>query len=42
MIEAPPQGPSITWSELSQHQTAVTEDWESMKAWREKAGIRIH
>jgi dihydropyrimidine dehydrogenase (NAD+) subunit PreA len=42
MVEAPSQGPSITWSELSQNQTAVTEDWESMKEWREKTGIRIH
>jgi dihydropyrimidine dehydrogenase (NAD+) subunit PreA len=33
---------SVTWSELSEKQTAVTEDWEAMKAYREKAGIHIH
>jgi dihydropyrimidine dehydrogenase (NAD+) subunit PreA len=42
MVELPSERPPVTWSELSENQTAVTEDWESMKAWREKMGIHIH
>jgi dihydropyrimidine dehydrogenase (NAD+) subunit PreA len=42
MVEVPSHRTPITWSELSEQQTSVTEDWESMKAWREKVGIRIH
>jgi dihydropyrimidine dehydrogenase (NAD+) subunit PreA len=42
MVEVPSHREPVTWSELSQQQTSVTEDWESMKAWREKVGIHIH
>jgi dihydropyrimidine dehydrogenase (NAD+) subunit PreA len=42
MIEEPPQGPSVTWKEISDSQREVTEDWEKMKQYREKMGINIH
>jgi dihydropyrimidine dehydrogenase (NAD+) subunit PreA len=42
MVELDSGRESVTWSELSEKQTAVTEDWEAMKAYREKAGIHIH
>jgi hypothetical protein len=32
----------VTWSELSENKTQVTEDWETMKAYREQVGIKIH
>jgi dihydropyrimidine dehydrogenase (NAD+) subunit PreA len=42
MVEVPSGRSAVTWSELSQQQPRVTEDWETMKAYREKAGIHIH
>jgi dihydropyrimidine dehydrogenase (NAD+) subunit PreA len=42
MVEVAPEGDSVTWKELSEQQTGVTEDWETMKAYRERQGIRIH
>jgi len=42
MVELPPRQSAVTWDELSQKQTRVTEDWEAMKAYREKVGIHIH
>jgi len=42
MIEEPPERPSVTWDEITQKQPEVTEDWEKMKAYREKMGIHIH
>jgi dihydropyrimidine dehydrogenase (NAD+) subunit PreA len=42
MIEVPSGRDSVTWSELSQQQVEVTEDWETMKAYRERVGIHIH
>jgi dihydropyrimidine dehydrogenase (NAD+) subunit PreA len=42
MVEVPSGRDSVTWSELSQQQVEVTEDWETMKAYRERVGIHIH
>jgi dihydropyrimidine dehydrogenase (NAD+) subunit PreA len=42
MVEEPPERPSVTWDELTQKHPEVTEDWEKMKAYREKMGIHIH
>ena len=42
MVELPSGRSQVTWSELSQTQTQVTEDWEAMKAYRENVGIDIH
>ena len=42
MVEEPQERPSVTWDELSQKQREVTEDWEKMKAYRDKMGIHIH
>jgi len=42
MVEEPPDRPSVTWDELTRKQREVTEDWEKMKAYREKMGIHIH
>jgi dihydropyrimidine dehydrogenase (NAD+) subunit PreA len=42
MVEVSSGRDSVTWSELSQQQTKVTEDWETMKAYREQMGIHIH
>jgi dihydropyrimidine dehydrogenase (NAD+) subunit PreA len=42
MVELPSGRNKVTWSELSEHQTQVTEDWEAMEAYRDKAGIHIH
>jgi dihydropyrimidine dehydrogenase (NAD+) subunit PreA len=42
MVELAPQRSRVTWGELSQQQTPVTEDWEAMKAYRERVGIHIH
>jgi dihydropyrimidine dehydrogenase (NAD+) subunit PreA len=42
MVEVSSGRDSVTWSELSEQQTPVTEDWEQMKAYRERVGIRIH
>jgi hypothetical protein len=42
MVELPSGRTEITWSELSQQQPQVAEDWETMKAYRDKVGIHIH
>jgi dihydropyrimidine dehydrogenase (NAD+) subunit PreA len=42
MVELAPLRSAVTWNELSQKQTPVTEDWEAMEAYREKVGIHIH
>jgi dihydropyrimidine dehydrogenase (NAD+) subunit PreA len=42
MVEEPSGRPSVTWDEITQKQPDVTEDWEKMKAYREKMGIHIH
>jgi dihydropyrimidine dehydrogenase (NAD+) subunit PreA len=42
MVEMPSGREEVTWSELSEQQTQVTEDWEMMKAYRERVGIHIH
>jgi dihydropyrimidine dehydrogenase (NAD+) subunit PreA len=42
MVEEPSGRASVTWDELTQKQPEVTEDWEKMKAYREKMGIHIH
>jgi len=42
MVEETSERPSVTWDELTQKQRDVTEDWEKMKAYREKMGIHIH
>jgi dihydropyrimidine dehydrogenase (NAD+) subunit PreA len=42
MVEEPSGRPSVTWDEITQKQPEVTEDWEKMKAYREKMGIHIH
>jgi dihydropyrimidine dehydrogenase (NAD+) subunit PreA len=42
MVELPSGRSEVTWNELSQNQTEVTEDWDTMKAYREKVGIHIH
>ena len=42
MVEVASGRDSITWSELTEQQTPVTEDWEKMKAYRERVGIHIH
>jgi dihydropyrimidine dehydrogenase (NAD+) subunit PreA len=42
MIEEPSGRPPVTWGQLSESQREVTEDWEKMKAYREKMGIEIH
>jgi len=42
MIEVPSGREAVTWSELSQNKTEVTEDWEAMKQYRDKVGIHIH
>jgi dihydropyrimidine dehydrogenase (NAD+) subunit PreA len=42
MVEVPSGRSKVTWSELTQEQNQVTEDWVAMKAYREQAGIHIH
>ncbi|HLI03658.1 MAG TPA: NAD-dependent dihydropyrimidine dehydrogenase subunit PreA [Terracidiphilus sp.] len=42
MVELPSGRPPVTWSELSQTQRAVTEDWEAMEKYRRQVGIEIH
>jgi dihydropyrimidine dehydrogenase (NAD+) subunit PreA len=42
MVELPSGRSAITWGELSQQQTPVTEDWDAMEAYRERVGIHIH
>jgi len=42
MVELPSGREPITWSELTQNKTEVTEDWEAMKRYREQVGVHIH
>jgi dihydropyrimidine dehydrogenase (NAD+) subunit PreA len=42
MVEVPSGRDSVTWSEISRRQPEVTEDWETMKVYRERMGIHIH
>jgi dihydropyrimidine dehydrogenase (NAD+) subunit PreA len=42
MVELPPCRESVSWEELSRTQPAVTEDWETMKRYREEQNIHIH
>jgi dihydropyrimidine dehydrogenase (NAD+) subunit PreA len=42
MVEIESGREAVTWSELSEKQPKVTEDWETMKAYRERVGIHIH
>jgi len=42
MVEVPSGRESVTWSEISENQPQVTEDWEAMKVYRDKVGIHIH
>ncbi len=42
MVELPSGRESVTWSELSSKDAAVTEDWKAMEEYRERVGIQIH
>jgi dihydropyrimidine dehydrogenase (NAD+) subunit PreA len=42
MVELPSGRETVTWQELTEKQNEVTEDWDAMKAYREKVGIEIH
>jgi dihydropyrimidine dehydrogenase (NAD+) subunit PreA len=42
MVEVPSGRSAVTWGELAQNQTPVTEDWDAMKDYRGKVGIDIH
>ncbi|NYF80077.1 NAD-dependent dihydropyrimidine dehydrogenase subunit PreA [Granulicella arctica] len=42
MVEVAPEHPSTTWNEILQAEPEVTEDWEAMKAYRERNGLHIH
>jgi len=42
MVELPAGRPAVTWDQLSKTQPKVTEDWESMKRYRDQTGIHIH
>ncbi len=42
MVEVPSGRESVTWDEICKTQPTVTEDWEKMKQYRDKAGIHIH
>jgi len=42
MVEVAPERPSTTWDEITKTEPAVTEDWDAMKAYRERNGISIH
>ena len=42
MVEIKPDREAVTWDELSRTQSEVTNDWEAMKAYRDKNGIHIH
>jgi dihydropyrimidine dehydrogenase (NAD+) subunit PreA len=42
MVEEPSGRAPVTCDEITQKQPEVTEDWEKMKAYREKMGIHIH
>jgi dihydropyrimidine dehydrogenase (NAD+) subunit PreA len=42
MVELPSGRETVTWQELTEKQNEVTEDWDAMKEYRERAGIHIH
>jgi dihydropyrimidine dehydrogenase (NAD+) subunit PreA len=42
MVEVDSGRDAVTWSELSEKQAKVTEDWATMKEYRAKVGIHIH
>ena len=42
MVEVPPDRPPVTWDQLMQTESAVTEDWAAMEEYRKKVGIEIH
>jgi hypothetical protein len=42
MVEVPSGRSAVTWSQLSEQQSKVTEDWETMKEYRKQVGIEIH
>ncbi|WP_058189120.1 NAD-dependent dihydropyrimidine dehydrogenase subunit PreA [Terracidiphilus gabretensis] len=42
MVELPSGRETVTWQELTEKRTKVTEDWDAMKEYRERVGIHIH
>jgi dihydropyrimidine dehydrogenase (NAD+) subunit PreA len=42
MVELPSGRETVTWQELTEKRTEVTEDWDAMKEYRERVGIHIH
>jgi dihydropyrimidine dehydrogenase (NAD+) subunit PreA len=42
MVEESSGRAPVTWKQISDSQREVTEDWEKMKAYRQKMGIHIH
>ena len=42
MVEVPSGREPVTWDQLSASNPEVTQDWEAMKAYREKMGIHVH
>jgi len=42
MVEVPSGREPVTWDQLSTSNPEVTQDWEAMKAYREKMGIHVH
>ena len=41
MVEVPSGREPVTWDQLMASNPEVTEDWEAMKAYREKMGIHV-
>ena len=42
MVEVTPGRASTTWDAIAQNDSAVTEDWNAMQAYRDRNGIHIH
>ena len=42
MVEVPSGRAPVTWDQLMQSQSAVTEDWDAMEEYRRKVGIDVH
>jgi dihydropyrimidine dehydrogenase (NAD+) subunit PreA len=42
MVEEPSGRATVTWGQITQTEPAVTKDWEKMKQYRDRMGIRIH
>ncbi|WP_027481521.1 NAD-dependent dihydropyrimidine dehydrogenase subunit PreA [Deinococcus pimensis] len=42
MVSVPSGRESVTWSQLTREQPAVTQDWAAMERYREEVGIDIH